>query len=252
MEGHKRWGGKIALVTGASSGIGEAIARAFAGIRMKVAVASRRKERLDALVSELSCDGADMLAVGADVSKEEDVLSLFASIHEHWGSIDVLVNNAGTGIMSTIAEGKTEDWRETMNVNVVATSVCIREALKDLETKEEAQIINISSVYAHRLQVPNFALYQASKFAILGLTGSLRAELHASGSKVKVGMISPGLVATEFRERATHGKFTYKSYFKDFQPLMPKDIAEAALYLLSTPNYVQVQDIILSPIGQGL
>ena len=252
MEGHKRWRGKIALVTGASSGIGEAIARAFVGIQMKVAVASRRKERLDALVSELSRDGAEMLTVGADVSKEEDVLSLFAYIHESWGTIDVLVNNAGTGTMGTIAEGKIQDWHETMNVNVVATSICIREGLKDLENKEDAQIINISSVYAHRSQVPNFALYQASKFAILGLTGSLRAELHARGSKVKVGMISPGLVATEFRERATGGKFTYESYFKDFQPLMPKDVAEAALYLLSTPNYVQVQDIILSPIGQGL
>jgi NADP-dependent 3-hydroxy acid dehydrogenase YdfG len=102
--------------------------------------------------------------------------------------------------------------------------------------------------------VPNFSFYQASKFAVRALTNTLRAELAAKpgGTRVRVGMISPGLVATEFRERASHGAFKYESYFEKYPPLLPADIADAVLYMLSTPPHVQVQDILLSPMGQGL
>ena len=252
MEGLERWKGKIALVTGASSGIGEAIARALAGIGMKVAVTARRSERLKALVSELEGGGSSLMALSGDMGKEKDILALFPAIHQQWGTVDVLVNNAGTGQMNTLEGGTTAQWQETMDVNVIGFSICLREALKDMEGKEDAQVINISSVYAHRPQVPNFSYYQASKFAVLALSGTLRAELHAKGSKTRVAMISPGMTATEFRERATDGKFPYDSYFKEFHPLLPEDIAQSALYLLSTPRHVNVQDIVLSPLGQGL
>jgi NADP-dependent 3-hydroxy acid dehydrogenase YdfG len=128
----------------------------------------------------------------------------------------------------------------------------VREALRGMHAKDEAQIINLSSIYSHRDQVPNFSFYQASKFAVRALTDTLRAELAAKGTKVRVGMISPGLVATEFRERASEGKFKYESYFEKYKPLLPSDIADAVLYMLSTPPHVQVQDILLSPMGQGL
>lgn len=252
MEGLERWEGKVALVTGASSGIGDAVARELAGIKMKVAVTARRAERLEALVSEMKTEGGEMLALTGDMRKEEDILALFPAIHETWGSIDVLVNNAGTGMMNTLEAGATEDWRETLDVNVLAVSTCMREALKDMNGKEDAQIINISTIYAHRLQVPNFSYYQASKFAVLAMSGTLRAELHAQGSKVRVGMISPGMTATEFRVRASRGAVPYEAYFKDFHPLLPQDVADAVRYMLSTPSYVQVQDILLSPMGQGL
>jgi len=121
-----------------------------------------------------------------------------------------------------------------------------------MHAKDEAQIINLSSIYGHRNQVPNFSFYQASKFAVRAMTDTLRAELAMKGTKIRVGMISPGLVATEFRERATHGAFTYESYFEKYQPLLPSDIAEAVLYMLSTPSHVQVQDILITPMGQAL
>ncbi len=142
-----------------------------------------------------------------------------------------------------------------MNINVAAPALCAREALRDMHAKDEAQIVNISSIYAHREQVPNFSIYQASKYAIRALKNTLRAELAARSSpvtRVRVGMISPGLVATGFRERATQGAYTYESYFEKFQPLMPSDIADAVLYMLSTPPHVQVQDVLLTPLGQGL
>lgn len=252
MQGCKRWAGRIALVTGASGGIGEGIARTLAGIGMKVAIAARRRERLDALAAELGQSGAQVLVCAGDVGKETDVLAMFAAIKRHWGDVDVLVNNAGTGMMSTLENGKWEDWCDTLNINVAAPALCVREALRGMHAKDEAQIINLSSIYGHRNQVPNFSFYQASKFAVRAMTDTLRAELATKGTKIRVGMISPGLVATEFRERATHGAFTYESYFEKYQPLLPSDIAEAVLYMLSTPSHVQVQDILITPMGQAL
>ncbi len=139
-----------------------------------------------------------------------------------------------------------------LDVNVLGLALCTREALKDMEARDEALIVNIASIYAHLNQAPNFAFYQASKMAVVGMTRTLRAELKAKGSAVRVGMISPGLTATEFREQASGGKFTYDSYFKDFQPLMPEDIAHAALYMLASAPHVQVNDIQLTPLALGL
>jgi NADP-dependent 3-hydroxy acid dehydrogenase YdfG len=254
MEGLKRWRGRIALVTGASGGIGEGIARALAGIGMKVAIVARRRERLEALAAELGKSGAQVMVCAGDVGKESDVLAMFATVQKQWGAVDVLVNNAGTGMMSKLEEGQFQDWCDTLNINVAAPALFVREALRGMQTKDEAQIINLASIYGHRDQVPNFSFYQASKFAVRALTNTLRAELAAKpgGTRVRVGMISPGLVATEFRERASHGAFKYESYFDKYPPLLPSDIADAALYMLSTPPHVQVQDILLSPMGQGL
>ncbi len=252
MEGLKRWKGRVALVTGASGGIGEGIARALAGIGMTVVIVARRHERLDALAAELRKNGAQVMACVVDVGKEAEVTAMFDTIRRDWGEVDVLVNNAGTGMMSTIENGKFDDWRDTLNINIAAPALLAREALRGMHAKGEAQIVNIASIYGHRDQVPNFSFYQASKFAVRALTNTLRAELFAKGTRVRVGMISPGLVATEFRERASHGAFRYESYFEKYKPLLPSDIADAVLYMLSTPSHVQVQDILLSPMGQGL
>lgn len=250
--GYERWSGRVALVTGASGGIGAEVARALARIGMKVAIAARRRDRLEALAAELAEQGAAVKICAVDIGNEGDVIAIFEAVKAQWGAVDVLVNNAGTGMMSTLENGTWEDWRDTLNVNVAAPALCVREALRGMHGKEEAQIINIASIYGHRDQVPNFSFYQASKFAVRALTNTLRAELHAKGTRVRVAMISPGLTATEFRGRASQGALSYESYFEKFQPLMPGDIADAVLYILSTPPHVQVQDVLLSPMGQGL
>lgn len=252
MSALERWKGKVALVTGASSGIGDAIARALGGAGLKVVVAARRAERLQQLVADLQGQGAEAMAVPADMSDEASIRALFDTVRKQWGGVDVAVNNAGTGAMATFGESDAAAWRDILDINVLGVSLCMREALRDLEGKAEGQIVNISSIYAHRPQVPNFSYYQASKFAVKALTDTLRVELHAAKSPVRVAMVSPGLTATEFREKATAGKFNYDSYFKDYHPLLPEDVAQAVLYILSTPPYVQVHDVLLSPMGQGL
>lgn len=252
MRGYERWSGRIALVTGASGGIGAEMSRALSRIGMKVVLFARRREQLEAVAAELLAKGAAVMACAGDVANEADVLNVFEKTRDEWGTLDVLVNNAGTGMMSTLEDGRWEDWCDTLKVNVAAPALFAREALKHMHGKEEAQIINISSIYGHRDQAVNWSFYQASKAAVRAMTNTLRAELHAKGSRVRVGMISPGMVATDFRGRATQGAFSYESYFEKFQPLLPGDIAEAALYMLSTPPHVQVQDVLLSPMGQGL
>lgn len=252
MQNLDRWRGRNALVTGASSGIGDAVARGLARIGMRVALMARREDRLEALAEALRANGAEIIVHVGDVSRDTDVHRCFERIRADWNGLDVLINNAGSGMMSTLLEGSAEDWRETLNVNVAAPALLIQAALEDMQDRDEAQIINISSIYAHRDQVPNFSFYQASKHAIRALTNTLRAELAAKGTRVRVGMISPGMTATEFRSRATRGSFSYESYFEKFQPLLPEDVAEAVLYMLSTRPHVQVQDILLSAVGQGL
>ncbi|HUJ73240.1 MAG TPA: SDR family NAD(P)-dependent oxidoreductase [bacterium] len=248
-EGIERWAGKVALVTGATSGIGEAMARALAGIGCKVALTGRRAERLQALERQLAAGGAAVLALPADLRLEPAILGLFQVIRQRWGGVDVLINNAGLGYNANkIATAAREDWREMLDLNVMAVLICTQEALKDMAGKQDAAIINISSLAGHRV-VPGRTetIYAACKFAVRAITEGLRSELQAQGSPVKLASISPGMVATEFHARAARGaKVTPPAY----KLLDPKDIADAALYMLSTPRHVQVNDILLRPVGQ--
>jgi NADP-dependent 3-hydroxy acid dehydrogenase YdfG len=247
-----RWRGRVAVVTGASSGIGAAIARRLAREGLRVALLARRLDRLSVLESELRDAGGTVQAWRCDVTREDDVVRTFAEVSAYWNAPDVLVNNAGTGSMGSLASGRWQEWQDTLTTNVAAPVLCVREALRAMEGKAEAQIVNVGSIYGHRGQVPDWAFYQGSKFALRAMTDTLRAELHAAGRRVRVAMISPGMVATEFRERASGGAFRYESYFEKLHPLLPEDIAEAVCYVIGAPPHVQVHDIQLSPMGQGL
>ena len=253
QAGLARWRGRTALVTGASSGIGAALAKALATtLGMRVVALARRRERLNALASSVhGADGAVIPMVG-DVRQTASLDGVFAHIRSALGGLDLLVNNAGVATMAELKDGLPDDWSDSLDINVVAPAYCMQLALEDMSARGEGQIINISSIYAHRDQVPNFAMYQASKAAVRALTNTVRAEIAAQQWPVRVGMISPGMVATEFRAQATSGRVSYDSYFEQYEPLLPDDIVEAACYMLSTRPHIQVQDILLSPLGQGL
>jgi NADP-dependent 3-hydroxy acid dehydrogenase YdfG len=119
MEGCRQWKGRVALVTGASGGIGEGIARALAGIGIKVALAARRPDRLAAIAADLRGARGEVMTCVADVGRETDMLAVFEAIDREWGPLDVLVSNAGTGTMGAVEDGKRDDWRNTLDVNVV-------------------------------------------------------------------------------------------------------------------------------------
>ena len=251
MEGAERWQGKVALVTGATTGIGEAMAHALAQLGMKVAVAGRRKERLDAVVRALQAQGAQGLATPVDLRSEADIQRMFQDVRAQWGTLDVLINNAGLGYNGTMADAPTADWKEVLDVNVLAFSICIREALKDMADKEDAGIVNISSIAGHRVPPGNrgTTFYAASKHAVKAITDGLRFELVAAKSKIKMGMISPGMVATEFHARSTRSGGKPASY-SQFRVLDPQDVAQAAVYMLSTPRHVQIHDIVMRSVEQ--
>ena len=181
---------RVAVVTGGSSGIGLAIARAFVDRGMRVAIAARNGRRLKAAADDL---GPGVLAVPADVSKGDDVEALFARVVDTFGTVDVLVNNAGVGSGGTVAEMDPATWRKVMAINVDGAFLCARAAWPWLKGGDGGQVINISSV-AGKEGFGGASAYSASKFALVGFSESLREE--GVEDRVKVSVICPGYVDT--------------------------------------------------------
>jgi len=251
MEGLERWQGKVALVTGASSGIGMAIAKVLARAGLRVVLAGRRAERLERVARDIAGQGGEALPVSADLRKEDAIRAMFQAVRRAWGGLDVLVNNAGMGYRSEFSTTDAADWREVLDVNVLALSICIREALEDMKGKQDAAIINISSLAGHRVPPGGrgFTFYAASKHAVRAITEGLRDELAAKGVHIKLGTVSPGTVETEFQQVATKvGAKPLK--YADFRVLDPEDVAQAALFMLSTPRHVQISDIAMRSVEQ--
>lgn len=248
--GMNRWQGKVALVTGASAGIGHAVAHALAAAGMRVVLSARRLDRLEALKKELEAHTPNpgVMTISTDLRNEADLHGMFAKVRQEWGGVDVLINNAGLGRSEPMMDTDLSHLRDMLEVNVWALTVCIKEALADMEGKTDAAIINISSLAGHRL-IParNMTFYAATKHAVNAITEGLRSELQQRKSLIKIGMISPGMVETEFHQAADPGaKVTeYGS-----TPLKAEDIAEAVLYMLSTAPHVQINDILLRSTEQ--
>ncbi|KAI4454440.1 dehydrogenase/reductase sdr family member 11 [Holotrichia oblita] len=244
----ERWVGKVAIVTGASSGCGAAIAERLVAEGRRSSKTHRKSGRT---CKKLSNKQGKLYPIKADITKEEDILAAFAWIKENLGTVDILINNAGTSKNTTLSDGDTEMWRQILETNVLGLCVTTREAIKDMRTNSIAgQIIHIGSVLGHYVaHVPKVNMYSASKFAVRALTETLRQELLTSGTKIRVCSISPGPVDTEFikTEKAAE-EFT--ELFEAMPKLEADDVADAVIYVLSTPPHVQVQDIFLRPLGE--
>jgi 17beta-estradiol 17-dehydrogenase / 3beta-hydroxysteroid 3-dehydrogenase len=242
-----RWKSSVALVTGASAGIGAACVRALHAQGLKVAFCARRGDRLAALEEELGERAAGFVT---DLRDEDSILRMFKQIRERWGGVDVLVNNAGLGHAAPLASGSTEQWREMLEVNVLALCVCTREALSDMKRRAVAgQVVHISSMASHRVP-PGSGVYSATKFAVRSLTEGLRAELRAEGSDVRVAAISPGYVETEFAANYHRSGEAAAATYGRYPCLQSEDVAEALLYLLGQPAHVQVHDVLMRPTRQ--
>ncbi|MCA9642977.1 MAG: SDR family NAD(P)-dependent oxidoreductase [Polyangiaceae bacterium] len=243
----QRWTGKVALVTGASSGIGRATARALHALGMRVAVTGRREERLQALRGEL---GDSLLPLPCDLRDLESIKSVFARIQESWGGIDVLVNNAGIGHETPLIGGDAEHWREMLEVNVLALCECTSLAVSDMQRRGvEGHIIHISSMSAHR--VPSGSgVYSATKYAVRSLTEGLRQELRELGSPIRVSSVSPGFVETEFHSRYFQSEERAQATYRRYKVLQPEDIAKSVIHLLTAPPHVQIHDVLVRATEQ--
>lgn len=250
MNSIDRWKGRVALVTGASAGIGRAVAEQLADAGLKVALTARRAERLDALATRIRERGGEALAVPADARDEKALLAVFDRIRAEWGGVDVMVNNAGLGRMASLSDGETAHWREMLEVNVLALSICTREAIRDMRARGDAgQIIHISSMAGHRVPGGGGGFYAATKHAVRGLTEGLRKELRDAGSAIRVCAVSPGMVETEFAEVMAGPDAVAEAYGR-FPCLQPHDVADAVLFALTRPPHSQIHDILLRPTQQ--
>ncbi len=238
--------GKVALVTGASAGIGQATALRLADCGMRVAVCARRLERLEALKS----GSGELLPIQADFRKEDDILRVFTEVRKAWGGVDVLVNNAGLGHMAPLLSGATEQWRDTLEVNVLALSICTREAVSDMRRRgDDGHVVHISSMASHRVP-PGSGMYSASKYAVRALTEALRQELREAKSKIRVSAVSPGFVETEFAEHYHADPAAAERTYGRFKVLESEDIAWLVQTLISAPPHVQIHDVLVRPRDQ--
>jgi NADP-dependent 3-hydroxy acid dehydrogenase YdfG len=245
--------GRTALVTGASSGIGAETARGLAGAGAAVVLAARRRERLDALAAELADGGARVLAVTTDVRREEDIARCFAAARERFGGVDVLVNNAGLGRAAPVSSAPTALWREMLEVNVLGLAIASREAIGDMERRGAAgHVVNVASMAAHRVPGPESGMYAATKFAVRALTEGMRQELRARRSPIRVSLVSPGYVATEFADvfAGRPGALEALQARLDVRMLDAVDVARAVLWVVTQPPHVEVHDVLVRPTQQ--
>lgn len=249
----QRWKNRVALITGASSGIGWEAAKTLAGEGMRVAICARRQNRLEKLAGEMKTESAMILPIPTDVRVPQEVSRAFEKIRSVWGGVDVLINSAGVGYKSPICDGDLARWQEMLEVNILGLCHCTYEAIQDLRDRgDDGHIILISSIGAYRHKPGSIGngVYVASKRAVRSLTESIRMELRSLNSKIRVTAISPGLVETEFTPRFLQDYKAGQSVYQKTQTLQPQDIAEMIRFILACPPHVQIHDLIVRPTEQ--
>lgn len=223
--------GKTAVVTGASSGIGAAIAEHLAGEGANVVLAARRKDKLAAVESKIS-GGA--LSVVTDMTKQSDVDNLAERATKEFGQIDIYVNNAGAMLGSRIQDGQTEKWDQMIDTNIKGVLYGINSALPGMLERSTGHIVNVASISGQEVNKVS-AVYSATKFAVRALSMSMEKELARTG--VRVTNISPGQVDTAIDSKPS-----------DRKPLQASDIAKAVVYAVTQPDYVNVNEITVRPV----
>src|SRR3954447_25788109 len=241
--------GKVALVTGASSGIGAATAVALAEAGAAVAIGARRKDRLDDLTARIRDGGGTVLALDLDVTDEQACTDAVARTRGELGGLDVLVNNAGVMLLGTIVGADTEDWRRMISTNVLGLMYMTAAAIDGRVAQGAGDIVNVSSV-AGRTARKGAGVYNASKWAVNAFSESLRQEV--TGRGVRISLVEPGAVATELTDHITQpeAKAASKAMAANMRPLQSDDIARAILYVVSQPPHVAINEVLVRPTDQ--
>jgi NADP-dependent 3-hydroxy acid dehydrogenase YdfG len=246
--------GTVALVTGASSGIGEATARGLAGLGADVAIVARRRDRLEKLENELNAEGAKVLVVEADIAEREQAEGAVEQTVSGLGRLDVLVNNAGVMLLGPIQEAPMEEWEQMIRVNQLGLLYCAHAALPHLLEAAEgdprrcADMVNISSTAGRQVRAGS-GVYNATKHAIGAFSESLRQEV--TKRHVRVSLVEPGAVATELvAQNRPEIQETIKQRFTEMERLEAEDIADAISFVVTRPRHVAVNEVLIRPTEQ--
>jgi NADP-dependent 3-hydroxy acid dehydrogenase YdfG len=237
--------GRVAVITGASSGIGEATARALAADGHRVALLARRADRIQALAEAL---GNGAIAIEADVTDRESIVAAAERVQREFGGADILVNNAGVRLTAPFASDQREDHRRMVETNLLGAMTVTEVFLDQLRANGGGDLVNISSV-AGRVAPAGFAAYAATKWGINGWSEALRVELQPA---IRVMVIEPGAIATELSDHITHAesKRAAKEYLDMAIP--PHDIADVIAFAVSRPRRMTLNEILVRPTAQAL
>jgi NADP-dependent 3-hydroxy acid dehydrogenase YdfG len=241
--------GKVAIITGASAGIGEATAITLAAEGAKVVIAARRSDRLEVLAKRIESSGGQALPIVTDITDETQANNLIHKANAALGQVDILVNNAGIALTGNIHGGNTSDWRRMFDVNVFGLLYATHAVLPIFKAQGGGHIVNISSV-AGRIARAGVGIYNATKWGVNAISESLRQEVLQDN--IRVTIIEPGLVETEINNHVTDpvAKKNVEERIKAIAPLQSEDIARAIAYAVTQPPHVNVNEILIRPTQQ--
>jgi 3-hydroxy acid dehydrogenase/malonic semialdehyde reductase len=245
-----RIAGKLILITGASSGIGEACARRFAAEGARLVLWARRADRLERLAAELPRHGAGPYRLAAVDVRDRAAVNRAAAALVAAGHVpDVLINNAGLASgLTKVQEGDPDDWDRMIDTNVTGLLNVTRAILPHMVTRRRGHIVNLGSTAGH-MTYPMGNVYNATKFAVRALTEGM--NLDVAGTPIRVSAVDPGFVETEFSEVRFHGdKERAKAVYQGFTPLSADDVADAIAYIVNLPEHVNILDLVIVPTAQ--
>ncbi|HEY9803548.1 MAG TPA: SDR family oxidoreductase [Leptolyngbyaceae cyanobacterium] len=242
---------QIVLITGASSGIGNACARIFAGAGVKLILAARRLERLQQLADELNKEfGVETYLLQLDVRDRHAVESAITSLPSAWSAIDILINNAGLSRgLDKLHEGDFPDWEEMIDTNIKGLLYFTRYIVPGMVERDRGHVINLGSIAGHQTY-PGGNVYCATKAAVKAISEGLKQDL--LGTPVRVTSVDPGMVETEFSQVRFHGdRSRAKKVYQGVQPLTPEDIADVVFFCATRSPHVNINEVILMPVDQA-
>ena len=242
---------KIVFITGASAGIGEATAIAFAEQGARLILTARRKDKLDQLAKTLKNKfGTDSLCLSLDVKYQNEVQKIIEGLPANWSEIDILVNNAGLGLgVDKIHEAKIGDWEEMIDTNIKGLLYMSRAVIPGMVQRKRGHVINLGSAAGHEVY-PGGNVYCATKHAVDALTKGMRMDL--IDTPVRVSTVDPGLVETDFSIVRFKGDAERaKKPYENIQPLVGADIADIIVFVASRPAHVNINEVIVMPKGQA-
>ena len=240
---------KVVVITGGSSGIGYSTAKALAKKGAKIVAGARRLDKLETLKKEITDDGGEIIICETDVTKKSDCDNLVKQAIDKYGTVDVLINNAGLMPLSFVKSLKTDEWDRMIDVNIKGVLYCTAAVIPTMVEKKSGHIVNISSV-AGRVVFPAGSVYCATKHAVTAFSEGLRQELSVR-KNIRITSIEPGVVQTELTNTITEKALeAFVEKHKEMEGLKAEDISNAIIFAIDAPNHVNVNEILVRPTAQ--